>query len=146
MFTFKLQSVRNYRQAVEEQKQVEFAEGKRQLEKERAMLAAMREEKAGLMRKLKDMQQITFNAAEVSLYLSYHERFSEKEAKQLEMVHKAEAEVACRRTALMEAMQKRQIMDRLNENKLVEHQKALKASERQGADEAAVMRFVRAKR
>lgn len=146
MFTFKFQSVWNYRQVMEEQKQVEFAEGKRQLEQEQLILAEIREEKAELMRQLKEMQKMVFNAAEISLYLTYHEFYQEKEAIQLEMVHKADAEVACRRTALMEAMQKRKIMDKLNEKKFHEYQKELTGSERQSNDETAVTRFVRGQR
>ena len=146
MFTFKLQSVWNYRQAMEEQRQVEYAEGKRQLEKELAILAEIREKKAELLRQLKDLQNMIFNSADVSLYLAYHELYIEKEALQVEQVLKADTEVVCRRKALVEAMQERQVMDKLNENQLREYQKGVAANERQSADETAVMRFVRDKR
>lgn len=146
MYTFKLQSVWNYRQMVEEQKQVEFAESKQQLEKEQAILAEIREEKAQVLRQLKSMQNLVFNAAEISLCLYYHKLFNEKEALQLELVLKADAEVTRRRALLMEAMQKRQVMDKLNEEQLREYKKALIDGERQSADETAVMRFARNKK
>ena len=143
MFTFKLQSVANYRKAVEEKKQVEFAEGQRLLAREEARLALLREEKAMLFEQLKGVQGKTFVCADVALYLSYLALFSEKEDEQGKIVHRATEEVQRLRAALLEAVQNRKVMDNLSERQFQEYTKEINKLERKDADETAVMRFIR---
>ena len=135
MFTFKLQSVLNYRQSIEEKKLLEFAEGQRRLEQEQNRLSEIRKEKA--------LQDKNFHTADISLYHAYHEIFKEKETRQLEIVQQAEEAARGLRAALLEAVQQRKVMDNLSERQLREYQKKTAAIERGSADETAVMRFIR---
>ena len=146
MFKFKLNAVWNYRQVVEEKKQLEFADGQRQLEKEQAALEQIIDEKARLTEQLKKMQHMSFNVADISLYLSYHELYNKKEEMQMEIVRAARTEVDCRRSELLEAVQQRKVMDKLNEDQLREYQKEMAGRERRDADETAVTRFIRKKK
>lgn len=143
MFTFKLQSVLNYRQSIEEKKLLEFAEGQKRLELEQDVLSEIREEKTMLFEQLKALQSDTFNAADISLYHGYHEIFKEKEIIQVGIVHQAGQKVNSLREALLEAVQKRKVLNNLSEKQLEDYQKKLAASERGIADETAVMRFIR---
>lgn len=146
MFTFKLQSVLNYRQSIEEKKLLEFAAGQKRLEQEKDRLSEIREEKAMLLAQLKALQGNTFHSADISLYHGYHEIFKEKEILQLEIVHQAGEAVNCLRQALLEVVQKRKVMDNLSEKQRQDYQKKMAAIERGIADETAVMRFIRKKK
>ncbi len=146
MFTFKLQSVRNYRQSIEEKKLREFVEVRKHLEHEQERLCEIGEEKAKLLGELRDLQGNNFTAADISLCCAYHEIFKEKEILQKEIVRQADAAVNCLREALLEAVQKRKIMDSLSEKQLHEYQKKMAALERDMADEVAVVRFIRDKK
>ena len=143
MFTFKLQSVANYRKAVEEKKQLDLAEGQRQLAREEARLELLREEKAMLFAQLKGVQGKTLVCADIALYLSYLELFNEKEDEQGKIVHRATEEVGRQRAALLEAVQKRKVMDNLSEKQFQEYTKEINKLDRRDADETAVMRFIR---
>lgn len=145
MYTFKLQSVRNYRQAVEDKKHSEFTVGKKKLEEEEGLLADIREEKNTLVAGIKEMQQSYFNAADLSLYLSFHEICSVREKSQLLAVQHATEEVESRRQALVEAVQERKALDKLNEKQFREYRETQAGNERRSADETAVMRFIRNK-
>ena len=146
MFTFRLQSVRNYRQSIEEKKLREFAEVRKCLEHEQEKLCEIGEEKARLLGQLRELQGDNFNAADISLCHAYHEIFKEKEILQTEIVHRADAAVNCLREALLEAVQKRKVMDSLSEKQCHDYQKKMAATERNMADEVAVMRFIRDKK
>ena len=146
MFTFKLQSVLNYRQSIEETKLLEFATGRKRLEQEQDRLSEIREEKAMLLGQLKALQKSTFNAADISFSHAYHEIFKEKEIFQMEVVHQAGEAVNCLREALLDAVQKRKVMDNLSARQLHDYQKKMAAIERGIADETAVMRFIRKKK
>jgi len=143
MFTFKLQPVLNYRQAVEERKQQEFAAGQKALERETAVLAAIREEKAFFLAQLKDLQVDTFSPADVSLYFSYYELCREKEAVQLDKVREAGEVLNGLREALLQAVQKRKVMDNLSEKQLQDYRKEMAGIERRQDDETAMTRFIR---
>lgn len=146
MYSFKLQSVLNYRQSIEEKKQLEFAAGQKRLEQEKARLSEIREEKARLLEQWKALQGKAFKSADVSLYHSYHEIFKEKEILQLEVVREAGEALNRLREALLEAVQKREVMDNLSEKQLQDYQKKMVALERGVADETAVLRFIRNKK
>lgn len=146
MFTFKLQSVLNYRQSIEEKKLLEFATGQMRLEQEQDRLSEIRKEKAMLLEQWKALLGKTFHAADISLYHAYHEIFKEKDIRQSEVVHQAGEAVNCLRETLLEAVQKRKVMDNLSARQLQDYQKKMAAIERGIADETAVMRFIRKKK
>ena len=146
MFTFRLQSVLNYRQSIEEKKLLEFAEGQKHLAQENDRLSEIRKEKAMLREQLKALEGRDFNPADISLYHAYHEIFKEKEILQLEVVRQANEALQGLHAALLEAVQQRKIMDNLSEKQLHDYQKRTAAIERGSADETAVMRFIRNKK
>ena len=143
MFTFKLQSVLNYRQSIEETKLLEFAEGQKRLQEEQDRLLEIRTEKTLLLEQLKALQDNPFQAADISLHHTYHEIFKEKEILQVKIVFQANEKLNYLREALLEAVQKRKIMDNLSARQRQDYQKKMAAIERVVADETAVMRFIR---
>ena len=142
MFTFKLQSVANYRKAVEEKKQLDLAEGQRQLAREEARLELLRDEKAMLCEQLKGVQGKTTTCADIAMYLSYLELHKEKEHEQCKMVDRVTEDVSRQREVLLEAVQKRKVMDNLSEKQFQEYTKEINKLDRRDADETAVMRFI----
>jgi len=146
MFTFKLQSILNYRQSIEEKKLLEFAAGQKRLKQEEHRLSKIRKEKTLLLEQWKTLQVTPFPAADISLFHAYHETCKTKEISQLEVVRLAGEEVQLLREALLEAVQKRKVMDNLSAGQEQDYQKKLAARERGIADETAVMRFIRKKK
>lgn len=146
MFVFKLQSVLNYRQSIEETKLRDFAAGQKRLQQEQNLLSELRDKKALLLLEWKALLDKTFNAADISLYHAYHEFFKGKEIIQIEVVHQAGEAVNRLREVLLEAVRDRKVMDNLSEKQFQVYQKDMAATERRFADETAVMRFVRKKK
>jgi flagellar FliJ protein len=146
MFTFKLQTVLNYRQSLEETTLLEFAAGQKRLQQEQRTLSEIREKKALLLTQWKALLDKTFPAADISLYHAYHEFFKGKEILQIEVVHQAGEAVNRLREALLAAVRDRKIMDNLSEKQRQAYEKNMAAIERGIADETAVMRFIRKKK
>ena len=143
MFTFKLESALNYRKTLEEKKQVEFFEAKKQLEREKDLLAGIKTEQYEIIEQLKNIQEQPFSAPEIALYLSYIKLFKEKKSLQQEIIEKVSQKVEILREALLEAVKNRKIMDNLKDRQFREFNENMAAYERKVADETAVLRFVR---
>ena len=143
MFTFKLESALNYRKTLEEKKQVEFFEAKKQLEREKDLLVGIQTELYAIIEQLKNIQEQPFSAPEIALYLSYIKLFKEKKSLQQEIIEKVSHEVEILREALLEAVKNRKIMDNLKDRQFREFNEKMAAYERKVADETAVLRFIR---
>ena len=143
MFAFNLQPVLNYRKTVEEKKLTEFADMRRKLVEEKKLLESIREEKLQIEEQLKNIQQNTFYAADVSFSLTYVGILNEKELIQQKAVARVAAEVERLRRELLETVKDRKMIDIIKEHKLAEFKVGLAARERKAMEEAAIQSFVR---
>ena len=143
MFAFNLQPVLNYRKTIEEKKLTEFADRQRKLAEEKELLQGICEEKRQITEQLKNIQQGTFYAADVSFSLAYVGVLNEKEIAQQKLVVRIEAEVEHLRKELLEKVKDRKMIDIIKEHKLVEFKIGIASLERKAIEETAIQAFVR---
>jgi flagellar protein FliJ len=143
MFTFKLEAALNYRKTLEEKKLVEFSDARKQLEREKDLLAGIQTEQLSIIEQLRNIQGQPFISPEIALYLSYIALFKGKESLQQEVIEKVSREVEMMREALLEVVRSRKILDNLKDRQFREFNENAAAYERKVADETAVLRFIR---
>lgn len=146
MFAFNLQPVLNYRKTIEEKKLSEFAGMQRKLEGEKKLLEGIVQEKLFIIEQLKEMQQDTFRAADLSFSLSYIGILKEKEAVQQKVTVKIAEEVERLRKELIETVKDRKILDILKEHKTTEFNLEVASMERKSIEETAIQAFARRKK
>jgi flagellar FliJ protein len=146
MFAFNLQPVLNYRKTIEEKKLAEFAGMQRKLEGEKKLLEGIVKEKLLIVEQLKEMQQDTFRAADLSFSLSYIGILKEKEAVQQKVTTKIAEEVERLRKELIETVKDRKILDILKEHKITEFNLEVASIERKAIEETAIQAFARRKK
>jgi len=146
MFAFNLQPVLNYRKTIEEMKLSEFADMQRKLEAEEKLLEGIIKERLLIVEQLKEMQQDTFHAADISFSLSYIGILKEKEAVQRKVTATIAEEVERLRKELIETVKDRKILDILKEHKMTEFDREVASIERKAIEEMAIQAFARRKK
>ena len=137
MFRFRFETLLTQRRFSEETLQKELAEAQRMLTAERA---ALREKKNARRECLQDLQRRrsqNFRAPDLLLYTPFLERSEREIELLLKHVATAERQVKQTRLALIEAMTKRKILDKLKEKARDQHRKALDERERKFIDDVA---------
>jgi flagellar protein FliJ len=143
MFRFRLESILIQRRHVEERFQKELADARQELV---AAQAVLREAKGTLRQCMRDMrrkQRDRFRADDMLLYYPYLERLKQEIELHMKRVAAAERKVAQKRQALLEAMKKRKILDKLKEKQLQAHLKAEAGREQRFTDESAAQQYAR---
>jgi flagellar FliJ protein len=143
MFRFRLETILTQRRHVEETSQKELAEASQELA---AAQAALRETKGihrQCMRDMRRKQRGRFRADDMLLYYPYLERLKQDIELHMRRIAAAERNVAQKRQALLEAMKKRKILDKLKEKQLQAHLTAEAGRERRFADESAAQQHAR---
>jgi len=132
-FRFRLQSVLNLREKLENQKELEYAEALRILAEERAKEQALAAEKDGCVAHVKRIvsgeseagvtvsSSLRMDLHEIARYNGYIEILKERIIAQKKVVAEAEAMTEVRRLALVEAMRDRKTIEKLRENALDEY-------------------------
>jgi flagellar FliJ protein len=146
MFTFNLQPVLNYRKTIEEKKLAEFADMQRKLAEEKAQLECICEQKLQIVEQLKNIQQSTFYASDVSFSLSYVRILNEKEIAQKKVVARISEGAEKLRRELLETVKDRKMIDILKEHKLLEFKMGIASLERKAIEETAIQSFARKKK
>jgi len=143
MFSFRLQSVLNYRAALEEKRLGEYAEAKKRFDEARKVLLSLNEQQARLLAEIKMLQSKPFSAVDLAMHLSLFEQCKAKKERQELVVSQLLKELQKCRALLLEARKERKIMDNLKERKRKEYDAELMSQERKAIDETAVNRYVR---
>jgi flagellar protein FliJ len=143
MFTFRLQSVLDVRQVLEEKALVAFSDEHRRLAQEKQVLAALRRERVSHVDQLRETSHRSLRADQVSMLVSYLDILRKKIAAQQQVVHQATLAVETKRAELLDAMKKKKVMERLKEKQLAEFRREMGVRERRDLDEMAVLRFAR---
>jgi flagellar FliJ protein len=137
MFHFRFETLLSQRRNAEERLQKELAEARRALA---AAQDALAETKKALRHCAQDMRRKLdrrFRAADIRLYAPYLERLRQEVDARQKRVAAADRNVAHTRQALIEAMKKRKILDRLKERQHETYLKEASRRERKFVDEVA---------
>ncbi|MBW2644636.1 MAG: flagellar export protein FliJ [Deltaproteobacteria bacterium] len=140
MFNFRLQSVLEYREQVEERLMLEFADTKRRLDCEKETFKKLRSERVDLIFRLEKMGESKLSAADASIYLSYISRIKDEENHREDIIYQIGRELKEKRTELVNASKKKRILEILKEKKLKEYRLSLISREQKELDETGILR------
>jgi flagellar FliJ protein len=143
MFRFRLESILTQRRHIEETFQKELAEASQELAAAQAVLRETKGTHRQCMRDMRRKQRGCFRADDMLLYYPYLERLKQDIELHMKRIAAAERNVAQKRQALLEAMKKRKILDKLKEKQLQAHLTAEAGRERRFADESAAQQHAR---
>ncbi|MBU6286666.1 MAG: flagellar export protein FliJ [Chloroflexi bacterium] len=140
-FVFRLQSVLDYRQQLEDLAKVAFGEAQGGFFKEEATLRRLRDDEARTVNHLEAIQgEGILDMENLQLGLRFLDVLKISVDRQVQVVERARARVEARRNELVEAMQARKALEKLKEKQLAEYRKAEQQRELKEMDEMAVMR------
>lgn len=143
MYTFKLQTVLDHRQYIEDRLQKELADIRRQRDDARQLLAALRCKAADTAAALKREQGDGLTSDRVVAYHAYIKRLDGDIAGQEKAVGAIEERERMKQSDLLEAVKKRQILEKLKEKELRRYRLVVQRKEMQFIDEVAVNQFAR---
>lgn len=143
MYTFNLQTVLDHRQFVEDNLKKELAEIQQQVSLARQELDTMKRKEMDTATALKEEQSKGLSSDGVIAYHAFLKRLAERiecQTSALGKLAKAESE---KQNELLEAMKRRQILEKLKEQGLDRYNRAMMKKETALIDELAVNRFAR---
>ena len=138
MYKFNLESLLNHRKYTEEICQRELAEFKRRLGNEKKKLRDYKTQKQKCWAQLQRKQNEGYHASEILVYIRYNDRLTKEIAYQRHRVMAAKKEFVQKRIALIEAMKKRKILEKLKAKELQEYQRMIRKKEQDFMNEIAV--------
>lgn len=143
MFRFRLETILTQRRHAEETFQKELAGASLELAAIQAVLREAKGMHRQCMRDMRRKQRGLFRADDMLLYYPYLERLKQDIELHMKRVAAAERNVVQKRQALIEAMKKRKILDKLKEKQLQAHLTAEAGRERRFSDESAAQQHTR---
>ncbi|GAB6908855.1 hypothetical protein DESC_300068 [Desulfosarcina cetonica] len=143
MYTFKLQVVLDHRQFLEDNLKKELAEIRQQAQAAKKVLEQMRNKEMQTIAELKDEQTKGLSSDFVVAYHTYLERLSERMINQQATIKKIEALIAKKQDGVLEAMKKRQILEKLKERGLERYNQTVSRSETNFINEIAINQYAR---
>jgi flagellar FliJ protein len=146
MFKFRFETVLNTRRNAEEVHQKELAEARRALAAEQAALRDKRGTRRRCMQELQRTQRQSFRAPAVQLYGPYLARLERDIDAQQKRVAGAERHVSQKRSALIAAVKKRKVLEKLKEKDQKDHMNAMALRDRKFMDDVASRQHAAAKR
>ena len=153
-FEFRLQSVLNLREKIENQKELEYSQALKRLGEERAKERALVERKDASVLELSERlrgkskhengtEKKGINPSEVSRYNDFIELMKERITIQRKVVKAAEEFAEAKRKELVEAMRDRKTIERLRENALEEYKEEEKRSEQKQVDQLVSYKYAK---
>jgi flagellar FliJ protein len=143
MYTFKLQAVLDHRQFVEDHLKKELAAIKQQLLDARQLLDGLNRKAMTTTTALKQEQRNGLSSDQVVAYHAYLQRLSDKISRQETITSEIASREAETQADLLDAVKKRQILEKLKEKRLDRHNRALFKKEMAFIDEMALNQFTR---
>lgn len=141
MFQFRFQSILEYRKALEDRIQSDFAEGRRLLEIREKSLDELRAEKTRRMETLRSMDRMRVAPPDVLFLASYIRFLNEAESREENAISEMKASLEEKRKELVAAMKDRKIMEELRKRHLTAFQVSEKMLENRNLDEIGVTRY-----
>jgi flagellar FliJ protein len=143
MFRFRLETVLTQRRHVEERCQKELADARQELSAAQAVLREAKGTHRQCMRDMRRKQRDRFRADDMLLYYPYLERLKLDIELHMKRVAAVERDVEQKRQALLEAVKKRKILEKLKEKQRQAHLKAEAGREQRFTDESAAQQHAR---
>lgn len=143
MFKFRFESLLNHRRHEEEVAQKMLSEAQMDLLQEQKRLKSIKKQRRENLYQLKRLQTGALAPHEISLSLKFIDKLGVEIAHQQEMVHQAQQRVAQRQQALVSAVKRRKMLEKLKEKELRRHQTDLMKKDLKFMDEVAASRHVR---
>jgi flagellar protein FliJ len=140
VFRFRFEALLNARRHAEECLQKELAEARRALAAEQAALRQKKHARRQCVQDQLRKQRQGFRGPDMLLFEAYRQRLERDIEEQQKRVAAAERTAAQKRHALLEAVKKRRMLDKLKEKDLEQHLRTLAERERKFMDEVAVRR------
>jgi len=144
MYTFKLQAVLDHRQFIEERLEKELADIRGRIMAERQQLQSLQRKEMKSAEALKQEQaEGGLSSDGVLAYQAYLKRLSEQMVRHQSRLREIQACEADAQRELIEAMKRRQILEKLKQQGLDRYNQAVQKTERNWIDEIAVNRYAR---
>lgn len=143
MFTFKLQSVLDHRQMIEDNIKKELAEIRQKVIESKKKLEVLMQKEIDTAHALENEQAQGLASNGVIAYHAYLKDLSKRVSTQQQIIDDIRKEEAVKQDALLVAMKKRQILEKLKEQGMDRYKKDILKTERAFIDEIAVNQFVR---
>ena len=137
MFHFRFEALLSARRHTEESLQKELSEARRALAVEQAVLREKTHARRQCLQAQRRQQRQSFRGSDMLLYTAYLQRLERDIAIQQKRVSAAERQAGQKRQALIEAMKKRKILEKLREKDQETHLRSLSERERKFLDEVA---------
>ena len=143
MHRFNMQTVLDHRQFIEDKLKKDLAEIRQQVSAAHQQMNRL-ERKEGDTRTALTHEQATGASSDlVAAYHAYLNRLSDRIARQVKIISEIREQESKNRDALLEAMKKRQILEKLKEQSLQRHHQTMLKKEMNFIDEMAINQFVR---
>jgi flagellar FliJ protein len=142
-YNFKLEPLLSHRQFLEDALQKEFAEKERQAAQARHIAKSLEEEYLHLAEELKEKMQAPRAASENALYATYLASLSDQINKQQQRVQEADKERDEKKTALLEAVKNRKMVEHLKEVGLDQFKQVYLKKEQAFSDEIGIQQHSR---
>ena len=143
MYTFNMQTVLDHRQFIEDQLKKDLAEIRQQVMAAHQQLKLMKRKEMDTRTALRQEQAEGVSSDQVVAYHAYFKRLSDRIARQVTVISEIREQESKKRDALLEAMKKRQILEKLKDQSLQRYQQAMLKKEMNFIDEMAINQFVR---
>ena len=144
MYTFKLQSVLDHRQLIEDNIKKELADIRQQAIESQEKLERMKQKEIDTVNALKREQSQGLSSEAVVAYHGFLKELSRRITSQQQAIDAIHVQAADKKDELLEAMKKRQILEKLKDQGLARYQEEVLKKEQAFIDEIAVNQFVRA--
>jgi flagellar FliJ protein len=143
MFQFRFESLLKHRRYEEELAQKLMHEAKMDLQHEQEEFKRLKKERREGIHQLELLQTGALATHEISLSLRFIDKLSERLEQQRLRVQQAEQRAAARHQALISAVKKRKMLEKLKENERLNYQRDLMQKDLKFMDEVAVNRHIR---
>lgn len=141
MFQFRFEALLNARRHAEECLQKEFSEARRTLADEQSILKEKKSNRRHCLQEQQRKQRQGFRGPDMMLFLAYLQRLERDIDVQQKRVASAERKAGQKRQALIEAVKKRKIIEKLKEKDQESHRQALAEAERKFIDDVAARNY-----
>lgn len=143
MYTFKMQTVLDHRQFIEDNLKKELAEIRQRVMAAQQQMESLKRKEMDTVAALKREQAEGISSDQVVAYHTYLKRLSDLLARQMTIVNEIRDQELKKQDELLEAMKKRQILEKLKDQDLDRYHQMMLKKEMNFIDEIAVNQFVR---
>ena len=143
MYTFNMQTVLDHRQFIEDQLKKDLAEIRQQVMVARQQLKLLKRKEMDTCTAFKQEQAEGVSSDQVVAYHAYFKRLSDRIARQVTVIDEIRERESQKQDALLEAMKKRQILEKLKDQSLDRYNQMMLKKEMNFIDEVAINRYAR---